>query len=538
MVVELVAAIVVIIGVALGVRQHFINVYESKEQKTPKFNLEKIAHHEKGLLAIPTFVLPIGILVLVFIIFQGEGFCVDSFYDIYYNYYFCIEWYNYPLGLSPALAFIYVPIFFFFFRRDFLIHKRQESEKTNSEKLHFAETLIRYKLFDKVLHWYIILLIAVALFVALALINTITTFEEIQIEKLIDEYKIMPEKELRLRAQSDLSLMSTEELRFNIGEELINKGLNELDQLSLEELNNKIKKEISLLSKHELSSLILYELYYDLPDEEYYEKEAKIQSLTIDEMRDIAYDELELMTPLDLYSLGEYFVYYNVNIQAYELTDDELRSREQERIKNIPISQLRRDLISELEVKLDDLRLFSEDPGSSVTKTTDLFYGILLIPGVVVYTTFLYKALLTRRKNFWLRSSLACAEISRELKSKHGVESMNYLVLCLKYYNEYIRKNHNMRINKLQGIISKIVSGSPKSLNELSKEIRDALKEKDGFELVRYLKSIRSDNETEPHLISDSRKVKFKEWAPFIIPTASTIIAAIAFALQAMISND
>ena len=110
---------------------------------------------------------------------------------------------------------------------------------------------------------------------------------------------------------------------------------------------------------------------------------------------------------------------------------------------------------------------------------------------------------------------------------KDEIRRMESMTRALRYYNEYLEKVLKLKINNVDGVISKLLSDSKVDKHEAIKSIYCAFDDNDRFQPITCISTTLGIQETEKFLIRQSVAEKIKNWTTYIMATIVPLIVSI-----------
>lgn len=122
-----------------------------------------------------------------------------------------------------------------------------------------------------------------------------------------------------------------------------------------------------------------------------------------------------------------------------------------------------------------------------VTLFQEFFIEIVFVPTMMIFSVYYYRKLFTKFYDFYYYFSSGCFKMIQSLSFMTEVDKIKYTMMALKYYDYYIRKNYNLRINNLERAYSKIISTSTDSMNAILNNIIEIMQGSSKLDFLRYL---------------------------------------------------
>lgn len=178
----------------------------------------------------------------------------------------------------------------------------------------------------------------------------------------------------------------------------------------------------------------------------------------------------------------------------------------------------------------EDSEVTMEDP--EIILIQDFLYSVVILPGIMVYSSFLFRVSSSKHNDIGFYYSIGCFEIIKNSNSLSELEKTNYMILGLNYYDSYVRKNLKLRINNLTSIYSKIISDSGQSMKKKLDEIIEKLENGEKLDFLRYLADLLG-TDSKSLLVSDRVSDKLKPWFTFVISVITTIVLVVQLGIVA-----
>ncbi|MBI3639860.1 MAG: hypothetical protein HY223_06040 [Thaumarchaeota archaeon] len=160
----------------------------------------------------------------------------------------------------------------------------------------------------------------------------------------------------------------------------------------------------------------------------------------------------------------------------------------------------------------------------------NFLYSLLIVPAIMLFIPFSFRSALNKHNDFGQCYSIGCFRMVTKFKTFDDIKQTSYIIDGLKYYDYYIRKNLNLRINNFETFYSLILKDSRESMNVLSQTILTKLEKGEKLDLLRYLISQSTVSEDKPFLVSEKMTNKIKNSYQLIIAITSLTIALIQLA--------
>ena len=162
-----------------------------------------------------------------------------------------------------------------------------------------------------------------------------------------------------------------------------------------------------------------------------------------------------------------------------------------------------------------------------------LYLGIVVsIPGIMVYTVFLFRFSFYRIKDFDFQFARGCFKTVISSLKMDEMDKRQYLINGISHYNKFLKKNLNLKINNLDEIHSEILPISPEKLTEISQQMLEKLEKGNKLDLVNFLNTKIESKKAFPILKTDPISDRLRGLFPFIISAISTIITILAFIIS------
>lgn len=281
--------------------------------------------------------------------------------------------------------------------------------------------------------------------------------------------------------------------------------------------------------------------FYTASDIQYHSELNKILNMDPDELRKYFEDSAANMTQYGVEQnllnivtteIKQNFTNYNSNStsQTQIIIDletgkikqmDEVQQREllRQKIYEMPFNDLKQIMISNIENTKPNAYFLSAN--NNISKTIEVLFLYVYIPGMLAYTVFLSKRSITSRKDFHYHFTIGCFAIVSGYSDLEDMEKRRYVKLGITHYDKFINKNLNLRIKNLDVIYSRLLVNDPASLTNLSHNLENVLATQHTLKLLDSLKKPEDDN--SEILITDSYLNKLKERSWIIISVVSTI---------------
>jgi len=163
----------------------------------------------------------------------------------------------------------------------------------------------------------------------------------------------------------------------------------------------------------------------------------------------------------------------------------------------------------------------SGEPLKLFYKMQLITYSIPIVPGIMVYSYYLYKSPLRKFSDSNLFYSIGCFKILRNFEDITEIENTRYVITGLKYYDEYLRRNLNIGINNIEKFYTKLVLNN--SISDYVDIILNKLQSGNMLALLSYLTNLLKSN--DPSIVSSSYSKSIKSALPFIVSLIASLIA-------------
>ena len=185
--------------------------------------------------------------------------------------------------------------------------------------------------------------------------------------------------------------------------------------------------------------------------------------------------------------------------------------------------------LQQLEMKLQQLEnryyelLSSIYPNYQLILTlyNNLFF-ILPIPISIIIRL----SILNSKKYFKLFFAKGCFKIVLK-ETSDEIDKAKYFLRGLTWYNKFLEKTINLKINNIDIIYEKILIKSPLDNNDIILSISNSFEDKDEFAPLRHISTIFPNLQGEKILTKETLRIKIRESSDLIIPIVTTVIAII-----------
>ena len=164
-------------------------------------------------------------------------------------------------------------------------------------------------------------------------------------------------------------------------------------------------------------------------------------------------------------------------------------------------------------------------PSHPLVRPIYFLYATIIMLSVLPISIITKLLLEISRDKFHSYYSKGCLLIAGETSEE--TRRARYLGLGLGWYNKFLKKITNMRINYTETLFTRIMSDSPLKSNQLLRSILDSFDDADLFKPLRYILSLPSGREEGYSLIEDPLRTKIKESSDLLLPIATIIITII-----------
>lgn len=151
------------------------------------------------------------------------------------------------------------------------------------------------------------------------------------------------------------------------------------------------------------------------------------------------------------------------------------------------------------------------------------FYSLPIVPGIMVYTYYLYKGPFSKYSDLHLFFSMGCFKILRDFDDISEIEKTHYTIRGLNHYDTYLRRTLKISINNIEKFYTKLILTL--SIQEYSGIILSKLENNDKLELLKYLTCLLKSHD-DPNSVSASTSRSLKSLLPFIASVIASLIAA------------
>lgn len=153
----------------------------------------------------------------------------------------------------------------------------------------------------------------------------------------------------------------------------------------------------------------------------------------------------------------------------------------------------------------------------------NFFYSIPIVPGIMVYTYYLYKGPFNKYSDWHRFFSMGCFKILRNFNDLTEIDRTHYTIRGLKHYDYFLRRNLKISINNLEKFYTKLILNL--SIQNYAGIILSKLENNNNLEFLKYLTSL-LESTKDPMSISDSSSRSLKSVWPFIVSIIASLIAA------------
>ncbi|MCH8915850.1 MAG: hypothetical protein IIA82_08430 [Thaumarchaeota archaeon] len=281
---------------------------------------------------------------------------------------------------------------------------------------------------------------------------------------------------------------------------------------------------------------------YNSQQSEYENKIKKTYGLTEDELRNYFHEQILEMSTLQVDRrivtlFGNELLERNENATFAEFhqpgneilwrIDNDLDRRNllHNKYNEMNYDELKKTLLKELE----QLKPFPFIDEISNNTFIEFLIFVWLIPVVMAYMIFPFKYTLTKFSDFYYLSAKGCFIIVRRFKDLDQMTKRKYLLMGLNYYENVVKKNTNLNINRLDEIKSTCVNYDSKHLTDLAHNFVKYLEKDNKLELLASIQNKIQVSDTSKFLIHISLTTRIKENWQIIATVISTIFTIVSY---------
>lgn len=157
------------------------------------------------------------------------------------------------------------------------------------------------------------------------------------------------------------------------------------------------------------------------------------------------------------------------------------------------------------------LYISSELEDESINVIQNVLMGSVILSAMTAYGSFTFIFRMTRTNDFGFHFAKGCFRILKDDEDFDTIEKSKFIILGLGSYNNFLRRNLKLRINKMEKIYSKLFSNSIKSIDESIHIFHGFLEQEQKLELLMHLSETYENGEDESFLCEDHWIKRFKE---------------------------
>lgn len=163
----------------------------------------------------------------------------------------------------------------------------------------------------------------------------------------------------------------------------------------------------------------------------------------------------------------------------------------------------------------------------AVKDLENFLFSITFVPIIMILAFSFYFSSLNIYNDFHFYFARSCSTILKNFNTLDDLNKSSWLWNCLYAYNKYLRINQNFKLNDIETVYSKIISGSVDLMNQRLDVIFDKLTKGKKLDLLRYILELTEGSGTKPIIFSQGTTTRIKELVPIVIPILSLAIAMV-----------
>lgn len=159
----------------------------------------------------------------------------------------------------------------------------------------------------------------------------------------------------------------------------------------------------------------------------------------------------------------------------------------------------------------------------SIAPIQNFFYSIPIVPGIMVYSYYLYRGPFSKYPDWNRFFSIGCFKILGTFEELSEDQKTHYTIQGLKHYDYFLRRNLKISISNVEILYTKLILDL--SIRDYSGIILSKLNNNNKLELLKYLASLLKTTHDQD-LISTSSSRSLKSIFPFLVSVIASLIAA------------